>query len=85
MTTTDTTFVQGIVLYARGAETLPTLRAVEKEVERINSSDTCWPPWRAHPARPMTAAAAGRRDDDQHRAAQHLVNGRLLRFLNPSG
>src|SRR5215468_6105210 len=31
--------VQGIVLMRRSAETLPTLRAVEKEVERINNSD----------------------------------------------
>jgi cobalt-zinc-cadmium resistance protein CzcA len=35
----DDDIVQGIVLMRRGAETLPTLRAVEKEVERINSSD----------------------------------------------
>ena len=31
--------VQGIVLMRRGAETLPTLRGVEAEVERINKSD----------------------------------------------
>src|SRR5882757_267649 len=31
--------VQGIVLMRRGAETLPTLTAVEKAVERINKSD----------------------------------------------
>src|SRR5215468_3153136 len=35
----DDDIVQGIVLMRRGAETLPTLRAVEKEVERINNSD----------------------------------------------
>ena len=35
----DDDIVQGIVLMRRGAETLPTLRAVEKEVERINHSD----------------------------------------------
>jgi cobalt-zinc-cadmium resistance protein CzcA len=35
----DDDIVQGIVLMRRGAETLPTLRAVEKEVDRINSSD----------------------------------------------
>jgi cobalt-zinc-cadmium resistance protein CzcA len=35
----DDDIVQGIVLMRRGAETLPTLRAVEKEVERINRSD----------------------------------------------
>src|SRR5262245_22728815 len=35
----DDDIVQGIVLMRRGAETLPTLRAVEREVERINNSD----------------------------------------------
>jgi cobalt-zinc-cadmium resistance protein CzcA len=35
----DDDIVQGIVLMRRGAETLPTLRAVEKEVEHINGSD----------------------------------------------
>ena len=35
----DDDIVQGIVLMRRGAETLPTLRAVEREVERINRSD----------------------------------------------
>jgi cobalt-zinc-cadmium resistance protein CzcA len=35
----DDDIVQGIVLMRRGAETLPTLRAVEKEVDRINGSD----------------------------------------------
>ena len=35
----DDDIVQGIVLMRRGAETLPTLRAVEKEVDRINASD----------------------------------------------
>src|SRR5215471_17484199 len=35
----DDDIVQGIVLMRRGAETLPTLRAVEQEVERINQSD----------------------------------------------
>ena len=35
----DDDIVQGIVLMRRGAETLPTLRAVEKEVDRINRSD----------------------------------------------
>src|SRR5215475_2599131 len=35
----DDDIVQGIVLMRRSAETLPTLRAVEKEVERINNSD----------------------------------------------
>ena len=35
----DDDIVQGIVLMRRGAETLPTLRAVEREVERINHSD----------------------------------------------
>src|SRR5260370_983804 len=31
--------IEGIVLMRRGAETLPTLRAIKKEVERINGSD----------------------------------------------
>jgi cobalt-zinc-cadmium resistance protein CzcA len=35
----DDDIVQGIVLMRRGAETLPTLRGVEKEVDRINRSD----------------------------------------------
>ena len=35
----DDDIVQGIVLMRRGAETLPTLRAIKKEVERINGSD----------------------------------------------
>ena len=35
----DDDIVQGIVLMRRGAETLPTLRGVEAEVERINKSD----------------------------------------------
>ncbi len=35
----DHDIVQGIVLMRRGAETLPTLTAVEKAVERINKSD----------------------------------------------
>jgi cobalt-zinc-cadmium resistance protein CzcA len=35
----DDDIVQGIVLMRRGAETMPTLRAVEREVERINNSD----------------------------------------------
>ncbi|MFO1161707.1 MAG: CusA/CzcA family heavy metal efflux RND transporter [Reyranellaceae bacterium] len=35
----DDDIVQGIVLMRRGAETMPTLRAVEKEVDRINDSD----------------------------------------------
>jgi len=43
----DDDIVQGIVLMRRGAETLPTLRAVEKEVERINRSDLL-PPGGAH-------------------------------------
>jgi cobalt-zinc-cadmium resistance protein CzcA len=36
---TDDDIVQGIVLMRRGAQTLPTLNAVEREVERINRSD----------------------------------------------
>jgi cobalt-zinc-cadmium resistance protein CzcA len=35
----DDDIVQGIVLMRRGAETMPTLRAVEAEVDRINGSD----------------------------------------------
>ena len=35
----DDDVVQGIVLMRRGAETMPTLRGVEREVDRINSSD----------------------------------------------
>src|SRR5882672_2022100 len=35
----DDDIVQGIVLMRRSAETLPTLRGVEKEVDRINRSD----------------------------------------------
>jgi cobalt-zinc-cadmium resistance protein CzcA len=35
----DNDIVQGIVLMRRGAKTLPTLDAVEREVERINHSD----------------------------------------------
>ena len=35
----DDDIVQGIVLMRRGAETLPTLRAVVKEVDHINGSD----------------------------------------------
>jgi cobalt-zinc-cadmium resistance protein CzcA len=35
----DDDIVQGIVLMRRGAETMPTLRAVEREVDRINDSD----------------------------------------------
>jgi cobalt-zinc-cadmium resistance protein CzcA len=35
----DDDIVQGIVLMRRGAQTLPTLEAVEREVERINKSD----------------------------------------------
>ncbi len=35
----DDDIVQGIVLMHRGAATLPTLRAVEREVDRINGSD----------------------------------------------
>ncbi|MBN9487255.1 MAG: efflux RND transporter permease subunit [Alphaproteobacteria bacterium] len=35
----DNDIVQGIVLMRRGAQTLPTLEAVEREVERINKSD----------------------------------------------
>jgi cobalt-zinc-cadmium resistance protein CzcA len=35
----DNDIVQGIVLMRRGAQTLPTLSAVEREVERINRSD----------------------------------------------
>jgi len=35
----DDDIIQGIVLMRRGAETLPTLTAVEREVERINRSD----------------------------------------------
>ena len=34
----DDDVVEGIVLMRRGAETMPTLRAVEREVERINAS-----------------------------------------------
>ena len=34
----DDDVVEGIVLMRRGAETMPTLRAVEREVERINGS-----------------------------------------------
>jgi cobalt-zinc-cadmium resistance protein CzcA len=36
---TDDDIVEGIVLMRRGAETLPTLRGVEREVRRINNSD----------------------------------------------
>jgi cobalt-zinc-cadmium resistance protein CzcA len=35
----DDDVVEGIVLMRRGAETMPTLRAVEREVERINASN----------------------------------------------
>jgi cobalt-zinc-cadmium resistance protein CzcA len=35
----DDDVVEGIVLMRRGAETMPTLRAVEREVERINGSN----------------------------------------------
>ncbi len=35
----DDDIIEGIVLMRRGAETLPTLRAIKKEVERINGSD----------------------------------------------
>jgi cobalt-zinc-cadmium resistance protein CzcA len=35
----DDDIVEGIVLMRRGAETMPTLRAVEREVERINRSN----------------------------------------------
>jgi cobalt-zinc-cadmium resistance protein CzcA len=35
----DNDIVEGIVLMRRGAETLPTLRGVEREVRRINGSD----------------------------------------------
>jgi cobalt-zinc-cadmium resistance protein CzcA len=35
----DNDIVEGIVLMRRGAETLPTLRGVEREVRRINNSD----------------------------------------------
>src|SRR4030088_2108211 len=35
----DDDIVQGIVLMRRAAQTMPTLRAVEAEVDRINSSD----------------------------------------------
>ncbi len=35
----DSDIVQGIVLMRRGAETMPTLRAVEAEVERINHAN----------------------------------------------
>ncbi|MFO1085299.1 MAG: CusA/CzcA family heavy metal efflux RND transporter [Reyranellaceae bacterium] len=35
----DDDVVQGIVLMRRGAETMPTLRAVQREVDRINDSD----------------------------------------------
>ncbi len=34
----DDDVVEGIVLMRRGAETMPTLRAVEREIERINAS-----------------------------------------------
>lgn len=34
----DDDIVEGVVLMRRGAETMPTLRAVEREVERINAS-----------------------------------------------
>ena len=40
----DDDIVQGIVLMRRGAETLPTLRAVEEEVERINRISDLLPP-----------------------------------------
>ena len=35
----DNDIVEGIVLMRRGAQTLPTLRGVEREVQRINNSD----------------------------------------------
>jgi len=35
----DNDVVEGIVLMRRGAQTLPTLRGVEREVQRINNSD----------------------------------------------
>src|SRR6185369_16336922 len=35
----DSDIVEGIVLMRRGAQTLPTLRGVEREVQRINNSD----------------------------------------------
>ena len=45
----DDDIVQGIVLMRRGAETLPTLRAVKQEVDRINALRPA-AARRAHPA-----------------------------------
>ena len=75
----DDDIVQGIVLMRRGAETLPTLRAVEKEVDRINAVRPA-AARRAHPAH-LRPQRPGRRHD-QHRAAQH-GDGRLLRVPDP--
>ena len=75
----DNDIVEGIVLMRRGAETLPTLRAVKQAVAEINALGPAAARRedRAH----LRPQRAGRRHDP-HRAAQH-GDGRLAHLLHP--
>ena len=64
--------VQGIVLMRRGAESVPTIKRVEAEVDKVNASGIL-PPGRQHP----THIRSQRLDpyNHSHSAAQHGRGG----------
>ena len=75
----DDDVVQGIVLMRRGAKTMPTLRLVEAEVDRINSSDLLPPGVRIERIYDRSVLV----DITTHTVLHNMVMGVLLIFAHP--
>ena len=73
----DDDVVQGIVLMRRGAKTMPTLRLVEAEVDRINSSDLLPPGVRIERIYDRSVLV----DVTTHTVLHNMVMGVVLIFL----
>ena len=73
----DDDVVQGIVLMRRGAKTMPTLRLVEAEVDRINSSDLLPPGVRIERIYDRSVLV----DVTTHTVLHNMVLGVVLIFL----
>ncbi|MGQ3298354.1 efflux RND transporter permease subunit [Reyranella sp.] len=73
----DDDVVEGIVLMRRGAETMPTLRAVEREVERINGSSLLPPGVRIERIYDRSVLV----DVTTHTVLHNMVMGVCLIFL----
>lgn len=73
----DDEVVQGIVLMRRGAETLPTLRRVEAEVEKMNTTGILPPGVRLVPYYDRTDLI----DVTTHTVLHNIVTGIILIFL----